>query len=212
MAPKVNSMNDDEYIESIRKDCKESVEFYSSSSRHEREKWVANEFLTNLKIIFEQAELEPVTDDPPDVRFRSAEFEIKEILDPGRLRHKESKEALEKAMDAKDAKDFIEHYVARDIKYTEIFALVEVDVKKYADKYPDDVKKSMDLLFYVNLKDTRAYTATPIPPQGELSKYGFRSISFVSGPLSAILMANNDAPEFLRNGGPRVIRKENLDI
>jgi hypothetical protein len=65
----------------------------------------------------------------------------------------------------------------------------------------------MDILFYVNLWDTRAYIARPLPPGTELEKYGFRSISFVAGSLSGVLMVSDDAPDFLAREGTRVVRK-----
>jgi hypothetical protein len=110
-------------------------------------------------------------------------------------------------MEAETPQDLIEHYSLRDIEYTEIYKLVVKDVIKYSSKYSADVKKSMDILFYVNLWDTRAYLARPLPLGSEFEKHGFRSISFVSGPLSGVLMANDDAPEFIGGEGVRVVRK-----
>ena len=59
MALTGNRMTDDEYLESIRKDCKESVDFFSQENKSKRELWVANEFLTNLNVPFDEAELIP---------------------------------------------------------------------------------------------------------------------------------------------------------
>jgi hypothetical protein len=200
-------MTDDEYLEAVREYRKETVELYKPSNRHVGEIWIANEFLKNLGIPFDEYEFEHVKDDPPDVIFRTAQFEIKRILDSGRKPDKEHKESLKKAMEAETPQDLIEHYSLRDIEYTEIYKLVEKDVIKYSSKYSADVKKSMDILFYVNLWDTRAYIAGPLPLGSEFEKHGFRSISFVSGPLSGVLMANDDAPEFIGDEGVRVVRK-----
>lgn len=135
-----SDMTDKEYIESVRKDLEESVNFFRSTNRPERELWVANEFLTNLGVSFKQSELVHVTDDPPDVIFREAKFEIKEILDQGRRRHAEFKASLEKAKAAKTPQDLIEHYAPRDIVYTEIYQLVVVDAQKYSTKYSEEVR------------------------------------------------------------------------
>lgn len=200
-------MTDDEYLEAVREYRKETVEMYKPSNRHVGETWIANEFLQNLGVPFDESELEPVKDDPPDVIFRTAQFEVKEILDSGRKPDKEHKEALKKAMEAETPQDLMEHYSPRDIEYTEIYKLVEKNVIKYSSKYSADVKKNMDLLFYVNLWDTRAYIASSLPLGSEFEKYGFRSISFVAGSLSGILMASDDAPEFIGSEGIRVVRK-----
>lgn len=201
-------MTDDEYIESVRKEREELVKFFSSENRAEREIWVANEFLTNLGISFTHSELVHVKDDPPDVNFKDAKFEIKEILDPGRKRHAEFKESLEKAKNAKGPQELIEHYSPKDIIYTEIYDLILAAVVKYAAKYPLQVRNKLDLLFYVNLEDVHGYIESPLPPQHKLETFGFRSVSFVMGPLSGVLMASDDAPSFLALGSPRVERKK----
>lgn len=200
-------MTEEEYIESVRKEREESVKFFSSANRPERELWVANEFLTNLGVSFSEEELEHITDDPPDVRFKNVNFEIKEILDPGRRRHAEFKEAFERAKNAKKAQDLLEPSSPRDIIYTEIYALVEAEVERYSSKYSMEVRKTLDLLFYVNLEDVYGYIASPLPPQETLKSYGFRSVSFVMGPLSGVLMADKGAPEIFTSSAPRVIRK-----
>lgn len=200
-------MTEEEYIDSVRKEREESVKFFSSDNRPERELWVANEFLTNLGLSFSVEELEHITDDPPDVRLKNANFEIKEILDPGRKRHAEFKEALKRAKNAKTAQDLLEHSSAKDIIYTEIYDLVEAEVDRYSSKYPLEVRKTLDLLFYVNLEDVYGYIASPLPSQEKLKSYGFRSVSFVMGPLSGVLMADEHAPEFLSSSVPRVVRK-----
>ena len=58
--------------------------------------------------------------DPPDVRFRDAAFEIKEILDEGRRRHADLKEGLEKAKAARVPSDLLEPLTPRDITYNEV--------------------------------------------------------------------------------------------
>ena len=78
----------------------ESVRFFDAANKPERERWVANEFLGNLGVEFVESEIQCVADEPPDIRFRSASFEVKEILDKGRRRHLAYKAALEVANSA----------------------------------------------------------------------------------------------------------------
>jgi len=200
-------VSDQEYIDSIRKDLEDTVKYFSQAKRQERELWVANEFLINLGVTFSSSELQAVENDPPDVRFREAEFEIKEILDPGRRRHAEYKAALEHAKKTLSIDQLLEPYHPRDITYSEIYNLVEAAVGKYISKYPVSVWENMDLLFYVNLEDTRAYIKHDLPEQSEITRSGFRSVSFVAGYLSGVLMARNGVPEFLSGKTPRVERR-----
>ena len=67
----------------------ESVRFFGAQRKPEREVWVADHFLENLNIAYSTEEVVSSDDDPPDVIFRDARFEIKEIMDPGRRRHAE---------------------------------------------------------------------------------------------------------------------------
>ena len=83
-------MTDDEYLKSIREDLEESVDFFSSQDKFIREKVVVYDFLTNLSIEYEEDELLR-GGDPPDVVFRDAQLEVKEIMGKGRKRHAEFK-------------------------------------------------------------------------------------------------------------------------
>jgi hypothetical protein len=198
----------EEYLASLRKGLEKSVRFFGADNKAERELWVVNEFLTNLGLTFIPSEMAHVTDDPPDVRFRGAEFEVKEILDERRRRHADFKAALAKANAATSPADLLEGYTPRDITYEEIYGRVETKVAELAGKYAPAVRAQLDLLFYVNLEDVHGYIETPLPSSERLSNYGFRSISFVMGSISGVFMAGASAPEVLVNGGIRVVRHE----
>jgi Putative endonuclease, protein of unknown function (DUF1780) len=200
-------MSDEEYLASVRKAREESVRFFDSANKPERERWVASEFLANLGLEFTESEIQCVSDEPPDIRFRSAAFEVKEILDKGRRRHTEFKTALEKANSARSPSDLLEPVTPRDITYTEVCNLVVAEVVRFAAKYAPATRSNLDLLFYVNLEDVFGYVATPLPPPSKWEAYGFRSISVVMGRLAGVLMAAQTAPDFLKNSGPRVILK-----
>lgn len=200
-------MSDQEYIDSVKRGLTETIDFFNPARRQEREIWVANEFLTNLGISFEANELITPDNDPPDIIFRDAQFEIKEILDPNRRRHSEYKAALKSAEKATSMKDLIEEYSPRDITYSEIYELVKESVQKYVTKYPSQVRNGLDLLFYINLEDTRAYIKHDLPHQEALMDTGFRSISFISGYLSGVLMTQATAPKLLQGSTSKVIKR-----
>lgn len=58
-----------------------------------REWNTAMNFLTNLHVGAKEDEVFCLQSDPPDVSFREARFEVKEIMDRGRRRHDEAKAA-----------------------------------------------------------------------------------------------------------------------
>jgi hypothetical protein len=202
-----DELSDEEYLASVRKAREESVRFFDPANKPERERWVANTFLWNLGVEFAESEIQCVADEPPDIRFRSASFEVKEILDEGRRRHADYKTALEKANSADSPRDLLEPVTPRDITYAEVCNLVETEVKRFARKYAPATRNNLDLLFYVNLEDVFGYVATPLPPPSKWEVYGFRSVSLVMGRLAGVLMAAQTAPDFLKNNGPRVILK-----
>jgi len=82
-------MNDKKFLAQHIKDLEASVDSYSPSPQNQKnsELWVANSFTENLCIPYKKSEFTIPSEDPPDIDFRDAHFEIKEILDPDRRRH-----------------------------------------------------------------------------------------------------------------------------
>lgn len=87
-------MDDMEFIEDRRSALAESVKYFSQKNKPERERWVCGSFLRNIDRAFDETEILSQDDEPPDVAFRDVLFEVKEVLDPGRLRHTEYKAAF----------------------------------------------------------------------------------------------------------------------
>ena len=175
-------MTDDEYLKSIRRGLKASVKFFESQNRQRREKHVVREFLRNLECKFLVRELEPVNDDPPDIRFRDCSFEIKEHMDAGRPRHRQYKEALEKANAATDPSDLLEHFTPKDMSLSELHDLVLAEAESLSKrKYPPAVRREIDLLIYINLEDVMGMKVDELPDLARLRSTGWRSISFIKG-------------------------------
>src|SRR5688572_24417938 len=100
-AEELPDADEETYLAEHRKALLESVAFWSPGKKLERELWVAKTFLRHLKVQYAESELVPETSEPPDINFRGARFEIKEILDSDRRRHEEYREKLAKAKSAK---------------------------------------------------------------------------------------------------------------
>jgi hypothetical protein len=95
------------HLEDQRKALLESVAFWSPEKKLEREVWVVKTFLRNLDVQYADAELVGESSEPPDINFRSARFEIKEILDPDGRRHEEYRQKLERANSATRLRDLM---------------------------------------------------------------------------------------------------------
>lgn len=191
-------MDDEEYIEGRRQDLKDSVEFFSPRNKGEREMWVAKTFVENLNMPHAEAELALSADDPPDVSFRDARFEIKEILDPGRRRHDEYRAAYEKALAATTPSDLLTEFTPRHITLEKLYELVLDASLEHQRKYAPAVCKGLDLLFYVNLQDVMGLIEAPFPDTAALRSHSWRSVSFVMGLRACVLTATPGAPAFLQ--------------
>lgn len=184
-------------MDDAREALEASVDFFSPDRKTERELWDCEAFLSNLNVSFETTELLPQEDDPPDVVFRDARFETKEILDPGRRRHQEYKDALAKARLAKDPKELLEDYHPQYLTPDEIAALVQAELDGLVNRYEPRLLPTLDLFFYVNLK-SHSIEPGPIPDAVRFANYGWRSISAFIRWGGLVLFAAPAAPEFIR--------------
>ena len=144
-------MEEKEILKEYIKEVKKSVDFFSGSKKKYREKWVVKQFLNNLHIKFKETEIQISSEEPPDVIFRDARFEIKEVLDEDRKRHKEYREALEKAKNAKKFSDLFERCSPQEATIQDIAELIEQKLSEYI--LDSELYSKIDMLFYVNLED-----------------------------------------------------------
>ena len=197
-------VTDDEFLELRRKDLAESIKYFGSDHKPQREMWVVSGFLVNLGISIADGDLKPMPDDPPDVLFSDAKFEVKEIMDAGRPRHAEYKRALAKARTATKAQELLEHYTPRDATLTEICELITDNAMSWAKHYDQKLCASLDLLCYVNLQDVMGLAEIPHPDATALRALSWRSVSFMMGRRACVIVAREGAPEFLKPAVGRV--------
>ncbi len=176
---------------------KESVDFFSPKRKQERELWVGKSFIENLGVLFKDGELFTPPQDPPDVSFREARFEIKEILDAERKRHQEFKDKLKKAYEATEPADFLEEYRPIDITPEDIGTLIINSLGKFSEKYDPQTRSNLDLLIYINLSKS-LLKSDSLPARSAFSEFGWRSISALKGWGSLVFYTNCSAPDFLQ--------------
>jgi len=209
-------MNDEEVLRERRCALKKSVENLSNANKHERDRWALTQFLRNLGVAFADEEVRPQLVDPPDVIFRGDEYEIKEVLDAGRRRQREYKEAFAKACAIRNPADLVE--LVKDVDPLDIApqqigelisgkdvpgAKPEGDISLVAlnNKYAPGFRASTNLLYYVDL--TRHQLSTepigPMPAPESFSRFGWRSISVLISWGALVFFARADAPDFIRD-------------
>ena len=200
-------MTDEEFLEDRRRALRESVEYFSSKRKPERERWVCQEFILNLGLLFDETEVITPNEEPPDVVFRDGRFEIKEVLDPGRRRHAEYKASLQKALEATDPQDLLEQFTPQDFTPQQIGERILKELEALQNRYASAACKSLDILFYVNLQE-HFLKAGAMPPAVEFAPYGWRSVSAIMGWGALVMFAAPNAPVFLAsNVGALMQRK-----
>ncbi|SFP24480.1 Putative endonuclease, protein of unknown function [Ectopseudomonas composti] len=199
---------DDEIIKERISAIENSIKFYSSSNKPERERWVVARFLENMNVPHDSTDIETPTEDPPDVVALGGTFEVKEILDPGRRRHQEYKDALNAAKNATTSKELLTEATPRDSSIKEIYELCKNSIKKLETKYPLEVRESLDILFYVNLQGVMDIMEHPYPDVTELRSSGWRSISFVEGDIACCFYVKAEAPHWLQRRAGTVHHKK----
>lgn len=174
----------------------ESVKYFGNKNKPERERWVCKQFLMNLGVAFEEADITKSEAEPPDVLFATALFEVKEILDQDRKRHDEYKADLKTAKQAIDPQELLTSFTPKDITPVEVCDLVRQELPQLDSQYSSITRRSMDLVFYVNLQHHMLQGGT-LPDLSDLKAWGWRSISALVGRTSFILDAADDAPSFI---------------
>lgn len=191
----------------MREGLAKSVAFFASENKPERERWVAREFVRNLNVRARESSFISPADDPPDVQYRGCRFEVKEALDPGRRRHQEYRDELARARAATDSSELLKQYTPKEISPHGVGELVLGQIQALSLKYEPRLKRSLDLLIYVNLLE-HTLDGEEMPVWERFKDRGWRSISALVGWGSLVFCAEQDAPRLLRvNERKLVVRR-----
>jgi D-glycero-D-manno-heptose 1,7-bisphosphate phosphatase len=194
-------LRDLEEIDDIEKEKLHQRETISLMGNQEwREKTVVGEFLNRIDLDFSEEELKyiPQINQPPDVIFRDANFEVTSLLIK-RKPNKEAKERLEILNEAKSINDtLIKMDWPHKITFAEINELVLFELKKKELKYPFiNDRNTLDILihfrepFFPDMK-----SEFPIPH--DIISQGWRSVSILISSYAIVLYASSSAPNFIR--------------
>lgn len=171
---------------------------FARSFKNWREWRNAVDFINNLQFEFDESEVLSLAVDPPDVVFRDARFEVKEIMDPGRRRHDEAKEGRAYAK-ANGGQARLVQYTPKDLTPQRIGHLVTQALDELAtkDRYTYEQRSGIDLLFYVN-KLEFWFESGDMPDSIAFEPYGWRSVSAIFATQQSMTFhARRGAPDFL---------------
>jgi hypothetical protein len=189
----VSSESTDWKERSIRS-LKEAIRFFSNKGKLERELWVSRTFLTRTGIAFERSELQ-AAEEPIDVQFRGARFQIKEAMPEGRKRQLEYSEELAKAERAKEHAELLRGYTPIELTGQQIFRICSAYSEKLVSEaaYGPREMAGIDLLVYVNYPDHHELK----PHSGTINASPFRSVSYISNRYASVIYAAASAPSWL---------------
>jgi len=193
---------DTEYLRSLQKNAIEMRIYLGNKAKAERERSVCRAFLRTIGVVFKETEIVAVKDEPPDTLFRSAQFEIRELIEPDRKRHEEWKEKEKKYSEANSLDELLEPYSPpTPVELLELVPEIVQSLSEKAMKYGAKCS-DIDALVYVNLKNQYLEVDSDIPDLDELRSQGWRSVSLLFPPYGVILFAGPMAPDFLRTLAP----------
>lgn len=199
-------MDEREIIKEHIQSLEESLAFLKD--KENMQTWVVSEFLKSLNLNFKKEEIINIKEEPIDVIFRNANFQIKTIYDQDRKMHKEYKEKLERAKSATSYSEALQlfDYDFTDISIQEIGNIIEEKLKVYILS-PEQYEK-IDMLFYFNRLHHKITDSNNFTFSNELLWKRWRSVSMLkNGKINFIFCANDNAPDFIKLHTGKIIFK-----
>ncbi|MBA9036768.1 DUF1780 domain-containing protein [Rhizobium leguminosarum] len=199
-----------QYRGSLVAATKATLDLFSNRNKTVRETMVARAFLRCLGVEFSEDELVVGPEEPVDISFREARFQIREMLGE-RKRHLDLRKQLKRFQEAQSIDDLADPWLdSVPLSLSDVSRDIAKSLSTKASKYGVQACAKLDALVYVNFPGRHLYPLTPkLDPIAaeELHRQGWRSVSMVFIPYSCVLVAYEDCPEFLRNKTGRVRMK-----
>lgn len=206
-------MEFEEYKKERIEALKESIQFFSNDGKKKSEVWVVEKFLNTLGLTYTESEIIQMSqvDEPPDVTFRDASFEVMELYDEERQRHKEYKNMLHNIEVATSYNDILkpETWDIDEVSLQRLLDIAEVRLHEKKGHFSADIKVDLDVLIYVNMRKITIDDKDSIVSLPDASKLTqWRSVAFIlNRPVVFVAYASDRAPDFIRDIAGRVIRK-----
>ena len=193
-------MTDDEILKGLINSAWEDLRFYSNRGKAEREKWVVGEFLKISGIPFDVDEIASLEQDSKiDVVFQDANYQVKEIVNPGLKRSRYYKELYNALKRANDLESIELPSIAEDVPEIEsMYSLVLSESIKLgiSEKYKKE-KSGLDLIFYVSRSRASLIRESEVN-SNDFNVAGWRSVSCINSKQAAVLFSGEESPEYMR--------------
>jgi len=196
-----------EYLRKLQEHVAETRWIFSNKMKPERERMVCRAFLRCLGIAFDDEEITTSGTEPIDVIFRSAKFQIRELMEPNRKRGDELRELQQKVENATSIEDLTTPYSPpRPLSFQALVPELTNALGEKAMKYGTGCR-DLDALLYVNLEGRHLDANSAIPDLSKLKSQGWRSVSVLFPPYSVVLCAESAGPAFIQMASGQVASK-----
>jgi hypothetical protein len=187
------------YISKLQGHAAGTRTFLSNAQKKERERAVCRAFLRAIGLRFTDREIIASRDDPPDVCFREAHFEIRDHL-AGRRRGDEWKQRQTRWATARGISDTLEPVTwPTPMGRVELVDVVTDGLRSKSGDYGPRGCAALDALVYADITGTRFLTPRSVARDvSRLEQQGWRSVSVLFPPYGIVLLAHDSAPAFLR--------------
>ncbi|WP_434772584.1 DUF1780 domain-containing protein [Pseudomonas entomophila] len=194
-------MDDSDYLRLLTIQAEQANAFLSNARKWERERWVCQRLLQGLNIAYRSEDFTPAEQEPPDVLFRDAAFEVFFVLDEGRRLNDEWREELQRRRSAFSLSQLVRREARpRRISAAELLQRLAPTLRKKAHNYRErglDLG-TLDIIAFASLKREVLDLNSHFPPPTEYLRQGWRSLSLVGPTFARVLFAHPGAPDFLR--------------
>ena len=201
-------MDDSDYLRLLTIQAEQANAFLSNARKWERERWVCQRLLQGLNIPYHSEDFLQAGQEPPDVLFGDARFEVFFVLDEGRRLNDEWRAELQRRRSAYSLSQLVRREARpKRIPASKLLQRLGPTLHKKATNYKErDIDLSqLDIIAFSSLKRKVLDLNSHFPPPTEYLRQGWRSLSLVGPTFARVLFAQPDAPDFLRNNLGRSI-------
>ena len=201
-------MDDSDYLRLLTIQAEQANAFLSNARKWERERWVCQRLLQGLNIPYHTEDFIQASQEPPDVLFGDARFEVFFVLDEGRRLNDEWREELQRRRSAYSLSQLVRREARpKRIPASKLLQRLGPTLHKKANNYQErDIDLGqLDIIAFSSLKREVLDLNSHFPPPTEYLRQGWRSLSLVGPTFARVLFAQPDAPDFLRNNLGRSI-------
>ena len=187
------------YVKRLRTHAAETRTFLGNPLKPERERAVCRAFLRAVGVRFADTEIVAPCDEPADVSFRDARFQVRDEL-MGRRRGDEWKQREQRWNKARRIRDTRESVTwPTPMKKAELVDFVAEALEAKSKKYGCAGCATIDALVYADITSSRFLVRRSLAKDlRRLESQGWRSVSVLFPPYGIVLLARDAAPTFLR--------------